>query len=45
MDHLYVSPGVGVSTWGQVLDLDGGKFRGTIPSDHNPVYADLVLPR
>lgn len=45
IDHLYVSPGVGVSTWGQVLDLDEGKFRGTIPSDHNPVYADLVLPR
>ena len=45
MDHLYTSPGVGTRGFGQVLQLSGGKFKGVIPSDHNPVYADLLVPR
>jgi endonuclease/exonuclease/phosphatase family metal-dependent hydrolase len=44
LDHLYASPGVGVTGWRQVLKLSGNRFSGVIPSDHNPVVADLVLP-
>jgi endonuclease/exonuclease/phosphatase family metal-dependent hydrolase len=45
LDHLYTSPGVGVTAWRQVLRLSAGRFVGVIPSDHNPVVADLLLPR
>jgi endonuclease/exonuclease/phosphatase family metal-dependent hydrolase len=45
VDRVWVSPGVGVQTWGQLLDLAAdGQFSGTIPSDHNPSYADLMIP-
>jgi hypothetical protein len=43
-DHIYVSPGVGVQSWREMLKLSRGKFVGTIPSDHNPVYAWINLP-
>jgi endonuclease/exonuclease/phosphatase family metal-dependent hydrolase len=45
LDHLYVSAGVAVPRWRQVLRLSAGRFVGVIPSDHNPVVADLLLPR
>jgi endonuclease/exonuclease/phosphatase family metal-dependent hydrolase len=44
IDHVYGSPGVGFVSWSQLLDLAGGKFSGVIPSDHNPVVADAVIP-
>jgi endonuclease/exonuclease/phosphatase family metal-dependent hydrolase len=44
IDHIYTSPGVGVRAWSQVLTLSSGTFAGTIPSDHNPVLADLSYP-
>jgi endonuclease/exonuclease/phosphatase family metal-dependent hydrolase len=44
IDHLYGSPGVGFASWTQLLDLASGKFVGAIPSDHNPIVADAVLP-
>jgi endonuclease/exonuclease/phosphatase family metal-dependent hydrolase len=43
-DHIYASGGVGVKLWGELLHLRNGRFVGTIPSDHNPVYADVLLP-
>jgi hypothetical protein len=43
-DHVYVSPGVGVQSWGELLNLSHGKFVGTIPSDHNPVVSTITLP-
>ena len=43
-DHVFATPGIGVKDWHQLLHLKGGKFVGVIPSDHNPVYADLELP-
>lgn len=43
-DRIFVSGGVGVSNWGQLLNVSGGKFVGVIPSDHNPVYSDITLP-
>jgi hypothetical protein len=43
-DHIYATRGIGVIRWGELLQLSGGKFVGVIPSDHNPIYADLQLP-
>jgi endonuclease/exonuclease/phosphatase family metal-dependent hydrolase len=44
-DHVFVSAGVGVKKWGERLHIDShGDFIGTIPSDHNPVFADLLFP-
>jgi endonuclease/exonuclease/phosphatase family metal-dependent hydrolase len=39
IDYVYAGPGVSVSAWAQALHLSAGRFVGTIPSDHNPVYA------
>jgi endonuclease/exonuclease/phosphatase family metal-dependent hydrolase len=44
LDHVYVPQGVAVRRWEIVLNLTDGQFVGTIPSDHNPVVADVVLP-
>jgi endonuclease/exonuclease/phosphatase family metal-dependent hydrolase len=44
IDEIYVPPGVGVKAWVNKLDLTNGKFVGVIPSDHNAVYADVVIP-
>jgi endonuclease/exonuclease/phosphatase family metal-dependent hydrolase len=44
IDRVFVTPGLGVASWGVVLDLVGGKFVGTIPSDHNPVRATVAVP-
>jgi hypothetical protein len=43
-DHVFVSPGVAVQSWGELLHLSGGQFVGTIPSDHNPVVSSVVIP-
>jgi endonuclease/exonuclease/phosphatase family metal-dependent hydrolase len=44
IDHVYVSPGIGVTSWNLILDLTDGQFVGVIPSDHNPLVADLLIP-
>jgi endonuclease/exonuclease/phosphatase family metal-dependent hydrolase len=44
IDHIYVTPGIGVAAWRLVLNLEHGKFVGTIPSDHNPLVANLLIP-
>jgi endonuclease/exonuclease/phosphatase family metal-dependent hydrolase len=44
VDHVFVSPGVGVSSWQETLRLSHGQFVGVIPSDHNPVSSTIVLP-
>jgi endonuclease/exonuclease/phosphatase family metal-dependent hydrolase len=44
IDHVYVPQGVAVRHWEMELDLTAGQFVGVIPSDHNPVVADVVLP-
>lgn len=44
VDHIYASPGVALRAWGQVLPLTAGSFVGVIPSDHNPVLADVTFP-
>jgi endonuclease/exonuclease/phosphatase family metal-dependent hydrolase len=45
LDRIYASPGIAVTAWRQVLRLSNGRLLGVIPSDHNPVVADLVLHR
>ena len=44
VDHIYAGPGIGMRAWSQVLQLVDGNFSGVIPSDHNPVVADLTIP-
>lgn len=44
IDHVYAPAGVAVRRWEIALTLTGGRFVGAIPSDHNPVVADVVLP-
>jgi endonuclease/exonuclease/phosphatase family metal-dependent hydrolase len=44
IDYVFAPPGVAVTSWRMLLDLSRGKIVGTIPSDHNPVVANLRLP-
>jgi endonuclease/exonuclease/phosphatase family metal-dependent hydrolase len=44
IDYVFAPPGVGVKSWKLMLDLSHGKFVGVIPSDHNPLVADLTIP-
>jgi endonuclease/exonuclease/phosphatase family metal-dependent hydrolase len=44
IDYVFAPPGVAVTSWRMILDLSRGKIVGTIPSDHNPVLADLRFP-
>jgi endonuclease/exonuclease/phosphatase family metal-dependent hydrolase len=44
IDYIWASQGVAVTSWTQLLNLAKGKFVGVMPSDHNPVVADLQFP-
>jgi hypothetical protein len=44
LDAIFADPGVGVTSWDQLLNLNHGKFVLPIPSDHNPVVARVVIP-
>jgi endonuclease/exonuclease/phosphatase family metal-dependent hydrolase len=44
IDQIFTTPGVGVTSWNLILNLTGGQFVGTMPSDHNPLVADLLIP-
>jgi endonuclease/exonuclease/phosphatase family metal-dependent hydrolase len=44
IDHIYAPPGVAVVSWRLLLNLSGGKFTGVMPSDHNPLVADMTIP-
>ena len=44
IDHVYAPAGVAVRGWALGLTLTAGTFVGAIPSDHNPVVADVILP-
>lgn len=44
VDRIFASPGIGVTSWNQLLNLSGEQFAGVIPSDHNPVVVDVLVP-
>ncbi|HTW21882.1 MAG TPA: endonuclease/exonuclease/phosphatase family protein [Mycobacteriales bacterium] len=44
IDYVFASPGIAVQSWKLVIDLTHGEFKGVIPSDHNPIVADLQIP-
>lgn len=44
IDYVFGTAGVAVRSWGQLMRLSGGRFVGTIPSDHNPVWTWLAIP-
>jgi endonuclease/exonuclease/phosphatase family metal-dependent hydrolase len=45
IDHIYASPGVAIRTWHLFMRISHGHLVGTIPSDHDPLVSDLVIPR
>jgi endonuclease/exonuclease/phosphatase family metal-dependent hydrolase len=44
IDHVYVPPGVAVTSWKLILALKHGRFVGVMPSDHNPLVATVRYP-
>ena len=44
IDYVFAPQGVGVRSWRLIMRLRHGKFVGTIPSDHNPVMSELMVP-
>jgi endonuclease/exonuclease/phosphatase family metal-dependent hydrolase len=44
LDYIFVTPGIAVKSWKLIIDLSHGKFVGIIPSDHNPLVANLLIP-
>ncbi len=40
-DYIWLSAGVSATQWGMAVRISGGKFVGVIPSDHNPIWAQL----
>jgi endonuclease/exonuclease/phosphatase family metal-dependent hydrolase len=43
IDYVFGSGGVAVGSWGQLMKMSGGALAGTIPSDHNPVWAWIAI--
>ena len=44
IDKIFVPAGVAAYSWRVILNLSGGQYVGTIPSDHNPIYSLAVFP-
>ncbi len=45
LDYIWTSKGIEVPEWETVVDIDAaGNFVGRIPSDHNLIRADTLLP-
>jgi endonuclease/exonuclease/phosphatase family metal-dependent hydrolase len=44
IDYVFAPPGVGVKSWKLIMRLRHGRYVGTIPSDHNPLAADITIP-
>ncbi|KAA1418330.1 hypothetical protein FE697_021145 [Mumia zhuanghuii] len=44
VDHVYVSPGIGVSAFRVVVRLSGRLYKTPFASDHNPIRATLRIP-
>ena len=44
IDHVYAPPGVAIVSWRLLLNLSNGSFVGVMPSDHNPLVADMTIP-
>jgi len=44
IDHIYAPPGVAMVSWRLLLNLTNGSFVGVMPSDHNPLVADMTIP-
>jgi endonuclease/exonuclease/phosphatase family metal-dependent hydrolase len=44
IDYVFAPPGIGVRSRSVVMSLVAGRFAGVIPSDHNPVLAEVTVP-
>lgn len=43
IDYVFASPGTSVYSWAVSVRLSRGRFVGTMPSDHNPVWSTVVV--
>lgn len=44
LDYIFTRAGIAVKSWWMLLNLVHGRFAGVIPSDHNPIVANLLIP-
>lgn len=44
IDGVYAPGGTAIYSWREILNLTAGRFVGTMASDHNPLYVNLVIP-
>ena len=44
LDHIYVSPGVTVSRWAQVVEARNGRYIAPFVTDHNSIIATVGVP-
>jgi endonuclease/exonuclease/phosphatase family metal-dependent hydrolase len=44
IDYVFAPHGIGVRSWRLVMKLRHRSFVGPIPSDHNPLVSDLMIP-
>jgi len=44
LDYIFTQNGIAVKSWAMLINLTHGKFVGVIPSDHNPIVANLQIP-
>lgn len=45
IDRIFGSPGVGLVSWHELVHVSHGRYVGLIPSDHNPIVVQVVVPR
>lgn len=44
VDHIFVTPSIGVRRWRVVLTLRSGNYPTPFATDHNPIQGDLTIP-
>ncbi|MDQ2796089.1 MAG: endonuclease/exonuclease/phosphatase family protein, partial [Actinomycetota bacterium] len=44
IDYVFAPPGIGVRSRSLIIRQTHGKFVGVMPSDHNPIQAELTFP-
>jgi endonuclease/exonuclease/phosphatase family metal-dependent hydrolase len=43
IDHLYGTGGAAFQSWNQVMNLKNGRWPDVVPSDHNPIMAQVSV--
>ena len=45
IDRVFGTRGVGLISWHELVHVSHGSYVGVIPSDHNPIVVQAVVPR